>query len=130
VDSADVNDYLHEITGSEFSAKDFRTWAGTVQAALALSELGPCTSETHGKRNIAEAVRRTAARLGNRPATCRSYYIHPAVLDCYLAGNMSRTVYPPPEGRDARTSSGLHPEEEWVVSLIRGMLSAEAPAAV
>jgi DNA topoisomerase-1 len=138
VDSSDVNGYLHEITGSEFSAKDFRTWAGTIQAALALAELGPCSSETHGKKNIVDAVKRTAARLGNKPATCRNYYIHPAIFDAYLAGTLSKAIVPPAEGgfvdNDARPSSGLHPEEELVVCLIRRMLSdsansATAPAA-
>jgi len=129
IDSADVNGYLHEITGDEFSAKDFRTWAGTIQAALALAELGPCEGDTHAKRNIVEAVKRTAAQLGNRPATCRNYYIHPAVLDAYLAGTLAKTVQAPPEGRDERTASGLHPEEEVVVSLIRGMLAPAVRAA-
>jgi DNA topoisomerase-1 len=127
VDSADVNGYLHEITGAEFSAKDFRTWAGTIQAALALAEIGPCESETHGKKNIVDAVKKTAARLGNKPATCRNYYIHPAVLDAYLEGTLSKTIVPPAEGRDRETSSGLHPEEEMVVALLRKTMAAAAP---
>jgi len=86
IDSSDVNQYLHEISGADFSAKDFRTWAGTVQSALALAELGTFTSQTEGKRNIVEAVKRVAGRLGNRPATCRNYYIHPAILDAYSEG--------------------------------------------
>ena len=86
IDSSDVNGYLHEITGKDFSAKDFRTWAGTVQTAIALSEIGPASSETETKRNIVAAVKHTAELLGNRPATCRNYYVHPAVLDAYTEG--------------------------------------------
>jgi DNA topoisomerase-1 len=126
VDSSDVNAYLHEIACSEFSAKDFRTWAGTIQAALARAEIGACTSEAHAKRNIVDAVKRTAARLGNRPATCRNYYIHPAIFDAYLDGTLSKTIQPPPEGAESHTESGLHPEEEMVVRLLRGMLKAAA----
>ncbi len=131
IDSSDVNEYLREITASEFTAKDFRTWAGTIQAALALAELGACSSETQGKHNLVDAVKRTAARLGNRPATCRKYYIHPAVFDAYLCGTLSKTIQPPPEGADQRTASGLHPEEEMVVALIREVsrdVAREIPA--
>ena len=86
IDSSDVNGYLRQITGKDFSAKDFRTWAGTVQTAIALSGIGPSASDTETKRNIVTAVARTAALLGNRPATCRNYYVHPAVLDAYAEG--------------------------------------------
>jgi DNA topoisomerase-1 len=78
-----VNDYLREITGEEFTAKDFRTWHGTGHMAQLLSALGPGGSKTHRKRNIVEAVKETAKHLGNRPAACRKYYIHPAVLEGY-----------------------------------------------
>ncbi len=118
VDSADVNGYLQEISGQSFSAKDFRTWAGTIQTALALAEIGPFNSETEGKRHIVEAVRRTAKRLGNRPATCRNYYVHPAIFDAYLDGSLvsavSRAQALPDEDK-----TGLHPEEACVVSIIR-----------
>ncbi|HLJ17634.1 MAG TPA: hypothetical protein VKV15_24270 [Bryobacteraceae bacterium] len=83
VDSADVNDYLREITGEEFTAKDFRTWHGTGLAAQQLTELGPARTEAEIKRNIVAAVKETANKLGNRPATCRAYYIHPAVFLSY-----------------------------------------------
>jgi DNA topoisomerase-1 len=86
IDSSDVNQYIHEITGGDFSAKDFRTWAGTVQAALALADIGPHTTQTEAKSKIVEAVKRVAGRLGNRPATCRNYYVHPAILDAYSEG--------------------------------------------
>jgi DNA topoisomerase-1 len=92
IDSSDVNQYLHEITGGEFSAKDFRTWAGTVQAALAFADIGPFTSQTEAKRKAVEAVKRVAQRLGNRPATCRNYYIHPAILDAYSEGALLEAI--------------------------------------
>lgn len=86
IDSSDVNQYLHEISGADFSAKDFRTWAGTVQAALALADIGPFASQTEARRQVVEAVKRVAERLGNRPATCRKYYVHPTILDAYSEG--------------------------------------------
>ena len=88
VDSVDVNDYLREITGEEFTAKDFRTWHGTGQVVEELAALTPAESETQAKRNIVEAVKATARRLGNRPAACRKYYIHPAILESYVEHKM------------------------------------------
>lgn len=84
VDSDDVNAYLREISGQEFSAKDFRTWAGTVLCAVALRELDACTSETEAKRNVAAVVKTVSRQLGNTPAVCRACYIHPAVLEAYF----------------------------------------------
>ncbi len=86
IDSSDVNAYVREIAGDDVSAKDFRTWAGTVLAAMALSELPPAESKTAATRQIVGAIRRVARRLGNTPAVCRSCYVHPAVLDAHAAG--------------------------------------------
>jgi DNA topoisomerase I len=83
VNSDDVNEYLREITQEHFTAKDFRTWHGTGHMARELLALGPANSETEAKRNIAQAVKETAKHLGNRPAACRKYYIHPAVFSSY-----------------------------------------------
>ena len=77
VGSHDINSYLKTITGKDFTAKDFRTWSGTVQTALMLAEIGPFSSDTEAKRNILAAIKAAAQRLGNRPATCRNYYVHP-----------------------------------------------------
>lgn len=88
VDSSDVNAYLQQITGQPFTAKDFRTWAGTVLAAMLLREFEPFESQTEAKRNVVEAIKAVAARLGNTPTVCRKCYIHPAVLDHYLNGTM------------------------------------------
>lgn len=88
IESEDVNNYLAEITGDDFTAKDFRTWRGTVLAATALLSLGPAATERAAKRNITAAVKETAHVLGNRPAVCRRYYIHPAVLEGYRNGTL------------------------------------------
>ena len=95
VESADVNGYLREVIGEAFTAKDFRTWAGTVLAARELARLGPFESETEAKRNLVTAVRSVAGRLGNTLAVCRKCYVHPAVIDCYLQGRILEAC---PEG--------------------------------
>ena len=92
IDSADVNTYLREITGEPFSAKDFRTWAGTVLACMALQEFELFASETEAKRNVVNAVKRVAERLGNTPAVCRSSYIHPEILSAYMDGSMLESL--------------------------------------
>ena len=86
VSSSDVNDYLREASGGAFTAKDFRTWAGTLAAARELDTFEPPSSATAGKRSIVEAVDRVAEALGNTRAVCRKCYIHPAVLEAYQAG--------------------------------------------
>ncbi len=126
LDSSDVNTFLREITGEDFSAKDFRTWAGTVQCALALAEIGPYTSEAEAKRNIVEAIKRTAARLGNRPATCRKYYVHPAILDAYLDGSLIESLGCASQPQDPPSPTELRPEEKCVVKIIRKELKAAA----
>jgi DNA topoisomerase-1 len=92
LDSADVNDYLREMTGQDFTAKDFRTWAGTVLACTMLQEFEAFESQTQAKRNVVQAIKDVAARLGNTPSVCRKCYVHPAVLDTYFSGAMIKTV--------------------------------------
>ena len=89
VESADVNDYIRQTMGEDFSAKDFRTWAGTVSAARALISAEPCASATQAKRNINTCVKAVAGVLGNTAAVCRGSYIHPAVLEAYAAGRLN-----------------------------------------
>jgi DNA topoisomerase-1 len=89
--SDDVNAYLREVSGDEFTAKDFRTWAGTVLAAQALARLARFKSTTEAKRNVAQAVARVADRLGNTKAVCRKAYIHPAVVAAYMDGKPMAT---------------------------------------
>jgi len=79
-----VNAYLRQRLGVPFSAKDFRTWGGTLRAATVLAELGPARSETEAKRNVATAMRLVAAELGNTPAICRQSYVHPLVVARYV----------------------------------------------
>lgn len=97
VESADVNAYIRETLGEDFSAKDFRTWAGTVAAAQALMLTGPCASAAEGKRHVTACVKAVAALLGNTAAVARSAYIHPAVPEAYLEGRF--TLKPGPEDR-------------------------------
>ncbi len=86
IDSADVNDYLREVSGEDFTAKDFRTWAGTVLAAKALSEVAGPRSNADARRRIVAAIESVAKKLGNTKAVCRKCYIHPVVVDAYLSG--------------------------------------------
>src|SRR5205085_775157 len=88
ITSSDVNDYLRQVTGEEITSKDFRTWAGTVSAALALNELANFDTARQAKKNVRRAVERVASRLGNTPAICRKCYIHPEVLNSYLRGKL------------------------------------------
>ena len=88
VTSSDVNDYIREVTGEDYTAKDFRTWGGTGWAALMLEELGRYETAADAKKNVVEAIKRVSAKLGNRPATCKKYYVHPAILDAYSDGSL------------------------------------------
>ena len=88
VTSSDVNAYIRELAGEDFTAKDFRTWGGTGWAALALEQLGRCETEADTKKRVVEAIKEVSQRLGNRPATCRKYYVHPAVLEAYSDGSL------------------------------------------
>ena len=117
VDSVDVNDYLREITGEDFTAKDFRTWHGTGQMVHELAAMTPASSETEAKRNIVEAVKATARRLGNRPAACRKYYIHPAVLETYVQMKMFPAM-PPMRSRSSAGALKLRREEMAVLRLV------------
>jgi len=124
IGSGDVNDYLREITGEDITAKDFRTWHGTGHMFSHLKEIGPAESESEAKRNIVAAIKATAAKLGNRPATCRKYYIHPAVIESYLTKQMFRLR--PPE---SAPGTALHSEEVAVLHLLKQFNSPQ-PAAM
>jgi DNA topoisomerase-1 len=84
----DVNGYLREITGRDVTAKDFRTWTGTMLAAESLREMGPAPTKRGAEQNVLRAIDRTAERLGNTRAVCRKYYIHPALIEAYLDGEV------------------------------------------
>ncbi len=122
ITSADVNAYLKEIAGDEFTAKDFRTWAGTVAASLALQELASFDSEKMATQNIVEAVKTVAKRLGNTPAVCRKAYIHPAIFEAYLDGSMLDSLKQEVE-EELEELKDLRPEEAAVLGLLRGRLA-------
>jgi DNA topoisomerase-1 len=123
IDSSDVNDYLREIAGQEFTAKDFRTWAGTVLAAMALQEFEPHTSQTQAKKNIVRAVEHVAERLGNTPSICRKCYVHPAVLDAYLDGSLLDTLEQRAAEELREAEEELGPEEARVLRFLRQRLA-------
>ncbi|AGY59939.1 DNA topoisomerase IB [Gloeobacter kilaueensis] len=126
IDSADVNAYLREIAGEEFTAKDFRTWAGTVLAALALQEFDACDSESQAKKNIVQAIGDVARRLGNTPTVCRKCYIHPAIIDAYLEGTLLDTLRQRTEAElNAPGAVGLRPEERAVLAFLQKRLAEE-----
>lgn len=129
VDSSDVNDYLRTITGEEYTAKDFRTWSGTVLAALALQEFEKFDSETQAKKNIVRAIESVAARLGNTPSICRKCYVHPAVLEAYLEGSVLAALRTTSEQALVQDLHALTPEEAAVLAMLQQRLSsAAAPA--
>jgi DNA topoisomerase-1 len=117
VTSADVNGYLREATGGDFTTKDFRTWAGTLLAALALRDQATQPNQRRTKRAIVAAVERVAAHLGNTPTVCRSCYIHPYVLECYADGTLSQKM-----SRSHRRVRGLSAEECAVLGLLETRL--------
>lgn len=123
VTSADVNAYLKEITGRDITAKDFRTWAGTVLAALALAELQMFDSEASARKNIRTAIERVSSRLGNTPTICRKCYVHPEILACYLEGDLLLTVKGEIEQEPQGGPPGLKHEEAAVLSLLQRRLS-------
>jgi DNA topoisomerase I len=125
VASDDVNDYLREISGQDFSAKDFRTWAGTVIAAMALQEFREFDSEAEAKRNVVRAIEAVAEKLGNTPAVSRASYVHPTVIDAYLEGDLLRQTRQEAERALSERLRQLSPEEAAVLALLRHRLSDE-----
>jgi DNA topoisomerase-1 len=123
IDSADVNAYLRGVAGEEFTAKDFRTWAGTVLAALALAEVAAFTSKTQARRNIVRAVESVARRLGNTPAICRKGYVHPAVIDAYLDGVTLDAFRRRTERAITEETGGLTRDEAVVLGMLQQRLA-------
>ena len=122
IDSADVNAYLREVAGREFTAKDFRTWAGTVLASLALREFEAFDSQAQAKKNIVQAIEHVAERLGNTPSVCRKCYVHPELIEAYLDGSMLQTLKQRAERELAEGLPDLRPEEAAVVALLQQRL--------
>jgi DNA topoisomerase I len=122
VESADVNEYLREISGEDITAKDFRTWAATNLAALALRELEAFDSSTKAKKNIVQAVESVSKVLGNTPAICRKCYIHPAIFDGYLDGSLVDALQRRAQETLAQPLSGLKAEEVAVLAFLSRQL--------
>ena len=129
VGSADVNAYLREISGEDYTAKDFRTWAATVLAAWALSEFEAVDGEAAAKRNITRAIERVASRLGNTPAICRKSYVHPEIVGAYLDGSLVADLKQEIEQELRQELSGLEAEEVAVLVLLQRRLAKVAAQA-
>jgi DNA topoisomerase-1 len=124
IDSADVNDYLHTIAGEDYTAKDFRTWSGTVLAAMALQEYEKYDSEAQAKKNVVRAIESVAKKLGNTPTICRKCYVHPAVIESYLDGSMLEALRQRAREELREDVHALRPEEAAVLALLQQRLQA------
>lgn len=116
IDSADVNDYIRACAGDEFSAKDFRTWAGTLLTASTLSGMAAFASASEAMKNTREAIREVACLLGNTPAVCRKCYVHPAILEAYLDNSLQRIVS---LGAASTKYRGLRENEKWLLHFLQ-----------
>jgi DNA topoisomerase I len=130
VTSTDVNAYLKEITGKDITTKDFRTWAGTVLAAMTLTEMQQFDSTAQAKRNLRAAVKRVAACLGNTPAICRKCYVHPDIVSCYLAGILASGIRSEADSRRREQFVGLNPQEAAVLAMLRSRLAQQVASGV
>jgi DNA topoisomerase-1 len=129
IESSDVNDYLREIAGQEFTAKDFRTWGGTVLAAETLYEIGPFSSAAEAKRNVTAAIKKISQHLRNTPAVCRACYVHPGVLESYAHGTLLQ-AWKAGLAAEARRERSRHldPEEAVVLSLLKQLEAQQRPS--
>jgi len=128
VTSADVNTYLREISGADITAKDFRTWTGTVLAAMALAEFEKADSAVHAKKNVTQAIERVSATLGNTPTICRKCYIHPEIVSAYLDGALLLEVQRDIDSQLRDTLETLRPEEAAVLSFLRSRVMRDLVA--
>jgi DNA topoisomerase-1 len=126
IGSSDVNEYIREITGQDFTAKDFRTWAGTVLAARALQEVESFDSKAAAKRNVKRAIESVAKKLGNTVTVCRKCYVHPAVLDSYLDGTLASNLSRKAAKTLASANGKLPPEEAAILGLLQVRLAKDA----
>ncbi|MEM7760092.1 MAG: DNA topoisomerase IB [Cyanobacteria bacterium P01_A01_bin.40] len=117
IDSGDVNQYLQQITDQDFTAKDFRTWAGTLLTAIELNDLGEFKTEQQADNNVTQAIKNVARQLGNRPATCRKYYVHPGVIKAYKNNSLINLMSQKSNYESA--TNGLSFEEMVVIEVIK-----------
>jgi DNA topoisomerase I len=130
IDSGDVNDYLREVSGGDFTAKDFRTWAGTVTAAQSLAAMGPASSQRRAQRNVVQAVEVVAKSLGNTPAIARKSYIHPAVIELYAEGGLTESWERPLPEPASRATNRLRADETRLLRLLKQRVGTRRRAAV
>jgi DNA topoisomerase-1 len=129
IGSADVNDYLRELSGEDYTAKDFRTWSGTMLATIALRDIEPAESETQGKKNIVQAIELVSKKLGNTPAICRKCYVHPGVLDAYLDGSLHVIADKAMRSKSKQVETvELETQEAIVLALLKNL--ANTPASI
>ena len=119
LDSADVNAYLRDRSGQNFTAKDMRTWAGTVAAACALWQLDAFESQTQAKNNVAQAMDTVAKQLGNTRAICRKCYVHPSIIEAYFDRSLFEIRPPQPKQTAGAAPSSLYPEEAVVLAFLK-----------
>lgn len=118
IQSDDVNEYLRAITGQSFTAKDFRTWSGTVATTCALLDLGEYENKTQAKKNVVQAIEKAAEHLGNTPAICRKSYVHPEIIDAYLEGSLLQAIETRDEGAVEEALHSLRPDEISVLAFL------------
>ncbi|HEU5230310.1 MAG TPA: hypothetical protein VFU49_21000, partial [Ktedonobacteraceae bacterium] len=119
IESSDVNEYLKHISGQDFTAKDFRTWSGTVAAAGALQDLGEYETQTQAKKNVVRAIESAALCLGNTPAICRKSYVHPDIINSYLSGSLLTAISSDEQQMSEELPDGLRSEEIAVLLFLQ-----------
>ncbi len=125
IESSDVNDYLQEVTGQNFTAKDFRTWSGTVFATDTLQELGEVETQTQAKKNVMQAIKVAAEHLGNTPSICRKCYVHPEIINAYMDDALLSSLRQQQEKATENVLNGLHPDEMAVLTFLKERLIQE-----
>jgi DNA topoisomerase I len=119
INSADVNEYIREAAGQDFTAKDFRTWAGTMLAAVALRQVAGARNGRPTNRLVVSVIKRVAEQLGNTPSVCRKSYIHPYVIAAYLDGTLGSSPASRGDSKVSRSPIGLRPDETTLLTLLR-----------
>ena len=118
VDSGSVNNYIKEISNADFTAKDFRTWSGTVHAFLALQSMGCCDTHTEAKKRMVEALDTVSEHLGNTRTVCKKYYVHPLILSLYESGKLQKYMKVPAKAGNAVGTQGLSADEKKVMKIL------------
>jgi len=118
IDSGLVNNYIREISNADFTAKDFRTWSGTVQAFLALKSIGCCDTQTETKRRIVEALDNVSEQLGNTRTVCKKYYVHPLILSLYESKDLEKYMNELDKIENSNNKIDLTPEEKIVLKIL------------